>query len=79
MMKFAKFAVVACFVGIAAAAGSAAKAADSFDIGTWKISAAVTAPWVDPAQKPDRAEQVRLLGKTIAFKVKEITGPPPFA
>ncbi len=78
-MKLAKFAVVACFVaGIAAAAGSTAKAADSFYIGTWKIFAAATAPWADPTRKPDRAEQARLLGKTIVITAREIAGPPPF-
>lgn len=79
-MKFVKYVVVACFVTcVAAAMGSAARSAEPAYIGTWKISAAVTAPWADPTQKPDRAEQARLLGKTIVFKAKEISGPPPFA
>ena len=37
------------------------------------------APWADPKQKPDSAEQSRLLGKTIVFRPKEIAGPRPFA
>ncbi len=75
-----KFAVVACVATwIAAATGSSAKAADTFCIGTWKISGAVTAPWADPKRKPDSAEPSRLLNKTIVFKIKEIAGPPPFA
>jgi len=74
-----KFTIVACLTWIGVATGSTANAADSFYIGTWKISAAVTAPWADPTRKPDRAEQARLLGKTIVFKHKEIAGPPPFA
>jgi hypothetical protein len=72
---------VACFVTCVAgpAAIAPANAADSFYIGMWKVSAAVVAPWADPKQKPDSAEQSRLLGKTIDFKAKEIAGPPPFA
>src|SRR5580704_12398953 len=45
----------------------------------WKLSSAVVAPWADPKQKPDSAEQSRLLGKTVTFKAKEITGPRPIA
>src|ERR1022692_2797569 len=59
--------------------GGSAKSADLSYIGTWKISGAVTAPWADPTQRPDRAEQARLLGKTVIFKLKGIEGPPPFA
>jgi hypothetical protein len=75
-----KFAFAACAVICTAiATGGPARAADAFYIGTWKISAAVVAPWADPKQKSDSAEQARLLNKTIAFKPKEIAGPPPFA
>ncbi len=75
-----KFAIVACFVAmIAGAAGSVAKAADAFYIGTWKLSGAVVAPWADPKQTPDSAERTRLIGKSIAFQPKLIAGPPPFA
>ena len=73
-------AIVACFVTcVAAAPGTQAKAADAPYIGTWKVAGAVLAPWADPKQKPDSAEQSRLLGKTIIFRPREITGPPPFA
>ena len=75
-----KLPVVACFVTcIAVGMGGSAKSADLSYIGTWKISGAVTAPWADPTQRPDRAEQARLLGKTVIFKLKGIEGPPPFA
>jgi hypothetical protein len=75
-----KFTFVACAVICTAiAVGGPARAADAFYIGTWKISAAVVAPWADPKQKSDSAEQARLLNKTIVFKLKEIAGPPPFA
>jgi len=72
--------IAACVAaGIALAISAPARSADAFYIGTWKISGAVTAPWADPTQKPNRAEQARLLGKAILFKPKEIAGPPPFA
>ena len=75
-----KLTAVACFVTcMAVAIAVPAKSADSSYIGTWKIFGAVTAPWADPTQKPDHAEQARLLGKTVVFKPKEIAGPPPFA
>ena len=75
-----KFAVAACFVTfIAAASGSAAKAADATYIGTWKLTAAVVAPWADPKQKPDSAEMTRLVGKSVVFQTRQIGGPPPFA
>jgi hypothetical protein len=75
-----KFAVAACAViCIAIAIGDPARAADAFYIGTWKISAAVVAPWADPKQNSDSGEQARLLNKTIVFKPKKIAGPPPFA
>jgi hypothetical protein len=76
-----KFAVVACFVACIAGPTivTSAKAADSFYIGTWKISAAVVAPWADPKRKPDNAEQSRLLDKTIVFKANAIAGPRPLA
>jgi hypothetical protein len=65
-------------VGIVVASNSA-RAADQFYIGTWKISAAVVAPWADPKQKPDSSEQARLLGKSIDLSAKRIGGPSPFA
>jgi hypothetical protein len=76
-----KSAIISCFVACIAglAVMAPAQAADSFYIGTWKLSGVVVAPWADPKQKPDGAEPSRLLGKTIVFKAKEITGPPPFA
>src|ERR1700688_2958026 len=68
---------VACIAGLTIT--GPAEAAESFFMGSWKLSGAVVAPWSDPKQKPDSAEPSRLLGKTIVFKGKEICGPPPFA
>ncbi len=67
-----KYALVTCFVVSAILAP--VQAADSSYLGVWKLSSAVVAPWADPKQKPDSAEQSRLLGKTGTFKAKEITG-----
>jgi hypothetical protein len=72
-----KYALVACFVVSAILAP--VQAADSSYLGAWKLSSAVVAPWADPKQKPDSAEQSRLLGKTVTFKAKGITGPRPIA
>jgi hypothetical protein len=75
-----KLIVVACVVAcIEVAMSGPAKSADLSYLGTWKISGAATAPWADPTQKPDRAQQAHLLGKTVVFKPKEIAGPSPFA
>jgi hypothetical protein len=75
-----KFTVVTWLIICGTAAiGGPARSAEPAYLGAWKISAAVTAPWADPTQRPDSAEQARLLGKAIVFKAKEITGPPPFA
>jgi hypothetical protein len=72
-----KYALATCFAVSSAIAP--VQAADSSYLGVWKVAGAVVAPWADPRQKPDSAEQARLLGKIIAFKAKEITGPRPFA
>jgi hypothetical protein len=72
-----KCTLVICFAVSAIVAP--AQAADSSYLGAWKFSAAVAAPWADPRQKPDSAEQSRLLGKTVTFKAREISGPRPFA
>jgi len=76
-----KFALITCCVACIAGQTSMApaEAADSFFMGSWKLSGAVLAPWADPRQKPDGAEPSRLLGQTIVFEAKEIAGPPPFA
>jgi hypothetical protein len=75
-----KSVVAACLLTlIGLAIGALAKAADPLYLGNWKISGAAVAPWADPKQTPDNAEPSRLLGRTIVFRPREITGPPPFA
>ncbi len=73
-----KFAGIACILASLVIAG-AAHATDPFYLGNWTLTAAVVAPWADARQKPDGAEQARLMGKMVAFKAKEIAGPRPFA
>ncbi len=76
-MKLATFAAA---LAISAAPLASALASDPSYLGTWKLSAAVVAPWADPAaRKPDKAEPARLLGKTLVFKAGSIAGPQPFA
>lgn len=75
-----KDAVVTCFLacmGIAMAV--AAIAADATYLGSWRVSGAAAAPWADPKQKVDVAEQGRLIGKAVVFKAREIAGPAPLA
>jgi len=55
-----------------------ADAADQFYMGAWKFSGAVKAPWFDPLQRSDGSEPRRLIGKSVVFKAREITGPQPF-
>jgi hypothetical protein len=70
------FAAVAVFVlGIC----HTAVAADTFYLGTWKISSAVVGPWWNEAQKPDPAEMNSLVGKTFVIRPKEIIGPRQIA
>jgi len=73
-----KFAGMVCLLVSVAASGSAA-AADPFYIGSWTFTAAVVAPWADRQRKPDDSERLRLMGKAVVFKGRQIAGPRPFA
>lgn len=56
-----------------------APAADTFYLGSWKITSAVVAPWVKgKAYDDDTAEMKSLVGKTIVIKTGETTGPRIF-
>jgi len=51
-------------------------AADAFYLGTWKITSAVVAPWVNgPAYDDDTKEMKSLAGKTVVIKPNETLGP----
>ena len=54
---------------------SAALAADSFYLGTWKIASATAAPWADAGRTPDPTEMKSLVGKVVVIKPNEIVGP----
>lgn len=73
-----KFVGLVCLVGALLPAG-VTHAADPFYVGSWKFTTAVLAPWAGSQGEPDGAEQARLMGKTIVFRDKEISGPRPFA
>jgi hypothetical protein len=62
-----------------AAMTSEPRAEEAFYLGTWKLDAAVVAPWADPHQKPDAAEMKALIGKTVVLTPATITGPKVFA
>jgi hypothetical protein len=51
--------------------------ADSFYLGTWKLTDAVVAPWADAKRKPDATEKARLIGKTVLLSAKQMSGPNP--
>ncbi|OAF18480.1 hypothetical protein [Bradyrhizobium neotropicale] len=73
-----KLIVTLCIVASLGVPGTA-MAADPFYLGSWTVTTAVVAPWADPHRKPDGSEQARLMGKALAIKVKEISGPRPLA
>jgi len=51
-------------------------AAGAFYLGTWKIVSATVGPWwTDQSQKPDPAETKELIGKSVVFMPKAISGP----
>jgi hypothetical protein len=57
----------------AAAWAPAARAADPFYLGTWKIASAVVVPWADPA-RPDPSEMKMIVGKIVSIRPGEISG-----
>jgi hypothetical protein len=64
---------------LALAAALAPARAQVAYLGTWKIASATVAPWADKAHMPDPAEMKALVGKSVTFKAKEITGPRTLA
>jgi hypothetical protein len=55
----------------------AARAQGAGVIGRWIIAKAQLAPWADPLQRGGQAEERRLVGKTVAFASRSVSGPPP--
>ncbi len=61
---------------LAGAIAPSACAADSFYLGTWKITSAVIAPWqVERPYGSDVAEMKTLVNKTVVIQPKAILGP----
>ena len=48
-------------------------------LGNWKIVSVKLAPWVDKARRPDTTDRKELVGKTVTFTARAITGPPILA
>lgn len=77
-MSFFRRLSPACVAAVFVAGGilPAARAADAFYLGTWKIVSAAVAPWADPAaRKPDPTEMRGLVGRTVILTAKAIRGP----
>ncbi len=68
-----------CFASLAFLVMTGSAQAETFYLGTWKLSDALVAPWADAKHKPDIAEKTRLVGKSVVLTAKEITGPNPLA
>lgn len=45
--------------------------------GRWVISGAVIAPWAVPGRLNDRTEERRLIGRSVVFAPRAVTGPEP--
>ena len=56
---------------------SAARAQGADIMGRWIIAKAQVAPWADPLQRGGRAEERRLVGRTVTFASGAVTGPAP--
>jgi len=65
--------VVALLVTVALAACSGQKTANVE--GTWKVSEAKPAPWLEAGQSTDAAITATYLGKTVVFRPDAIEGP----
>jgi hypothetical protein len=56
---------------------AAAQAQGPGILGRWIIARADVAPWADPLQRGGRAEERRLVGRTVTFASHSVTGPAP--
>jgi hypothetical protein len=63
-MKFVRIVRVLASLGMI----SPVHAADPFYVGSWKITAAVVAPWADAERKPDAAVEAGLNNYVYALK-----------
>jgi hypothetical protein len=55
----------------------AARAQGADIMGSWIIAKAELAPWADPLQRGGRAEERRLVGRTVTFASRAVSGPAP--
>ena len=63
-------------LALAPAAQAAGKAAPEI-AGRWVITKAAIAPWSDPQQAGGPQEERRLVGKSVTFSARSISGPSP--
>jgi len=66
-------------ITLVAAIQSPAGAQQPSYLGAWKFVSAVVAPWAPSPNKVDAAEVKALVGKTVTFGPKAISGPKVFA
>ncbi len=64
---------------ILAAADAAAESIAGFNAfaGTWIIRSSTAAPWKDPTNSLGATEPGGLIGRTVTFEAKAVTGPSP--
>jgi len=56
---------------------SAVRAQGADILGRWMIASAALAPWADPLQRGGMSEERRLVGRTVTFAARSVTGPAP--
>lgn len=74
-MKTGPALAFAAFTLLAAPPALAAKAPPL--AGAWRIDKAEPAPWARPKDLEDRSEEKRLVGQTLTFGPRALTGPAP--
>jgi hypothetical protein len=57
--------------------GPAALAQPAEFAGRWVIAGATIAPWADPAGARDLSEVGRLVGQSVSFRARSVSGPEP--
>jgi hypothetical protein len=77
-------AIMFAALGLRMVTYATADGANPHYLGSWKLTGATTAPWVDAGRAPDQAARVSpvdqsLVGQTLAFKEAAIAGPAPLA
>ncbi len=64
---------------LAAMLARTAVAQDAAFAGRWQITGANLAPWAVPGRSDDKSEENRLVGRSVTFAPRSVTGPSPLA